>query len=87
RSPESPDPTKAYSFISLPGASVRKRPRRRYNEIERLYQCSWPDCANAYGTLSHLNAHVTMKKHGPKRNPSEFKELIKEWRKHKKDVE
>jgi hypothetical protein len=49
---------------------VKKRPRRRYDEIERLYQCSWPDCSKAYGTLNHLNAHVTMQKHGSKRSPN-----------------
>jgi hypothetical protein len=61
---------KNYSFIALPGNAVKKRPRRRYDEIERLYQCSWPDCSKAYGTLNHLNAHVTMQKHGPKRSPN-----------------
>lgn len=30
---------KTYSFVSLPGNAVKKRPRRRYDEIERLYQC------------------------------------------------
>lgn len=61
---------KTYSFVPLPGNNMKKRPRRRYDEIERLYQCSWPECAKAYGTLNHLNAHVTMQKHGPKRNPN-----------------
>jgi hypothetical protein len=61
---------KNYSFIALPGNAVKKRPRRRYDEIERLYQCSWPDCTKAYGTLNHLNAHVTMQKHGSKRSPA-----------------
>lgn len=60
---------KSYSFVALPGNAVKKRPRRRYDEIERLYQCSWPDCNKAYGTLNHLNAHVTMQKHGAKRTP------------------
>ncbi|KAF6761626.1 Zn finger family DNA binding protein [Ephemerocybe angulata] len=78
---------KNYSFIALPGNAVKKRPRRRYDEIERLYQCSWPECAKAYGTLNHLNAHVTMQKHGSKRNPSEFKELRKQWRKAKKEAD
>ncbi|KNZ74629.1 hypothetical protein J132_06583 [Termitomyces sp. J132] len=77
---------KTYSFVALPGNTVKKRPRRRYDEIERLYQCSWPDCNKAYGTLNHLNAHVTMQKHGPKRQPSEFKELRKQWRKAKKSA-
>lgn len=61
---------KQYSFVALPGNAVKKRPRRRYDEIERLYQCSWPSCSKAYGTLNHLNAHVTMQKHGVKRSPN-----------------
>ncbi|EEB99536.1 hypothetical protein MPER_00771, partial [Moniliophthora perniciosa FA553] len=82
------DPSsRTYSFVALPGNAVRKRPRRRYDEIERLYQCSWPDCNKSYGTLNHLNAHVTMQKHGPKRSPNEFKELRKQWRKAKKEQE
>ena len=77
--------SKTYSFVSLPGNAIRKRPRRRYDEIERLYQCSWPDCTKRYGTLNHLNAHIVMQRHGNKRSPSEFKELRKQWRKAKKD--
>ncbi|GBE86657.1 hypothetical protein SCP_0905370 [Sparassis crispa] len=69
------------------GNAVKKRPRRRYDEIERLYQCSWPNCTKAYGTLNHLNAHVTMQKHGPKRSPGEFKELRKQWRQQKKEAD
>ena len=79
------DASKTYSFVSLPGNAVRKRPRRRYDEIERLYQCSWPDCTKRYGTLNHLNAHIVMQRHGNKRSPKEFKELRKQWRKAKKD--
>ncbi|KAF5387331.1 hypothetical protein D9757_005798 [Collybiopsis confluens] len=86
RSPLDPN-SKTYSFVALPGNAVKKRPRRRYDEIERLYQCSWPDCNKAYGTLNHLNAHVTMQKHGQKRSPNEFKELRKQWRKAKKESE
>jgi len=67
---ESSNNSKTYSFVALPGNAVKKRPRRRYDEIERLYQCSWPDCSKAYGTLNHLNAHVTMQKHGSKRSPN-----------------
>ena len=66
----SPPTSKQYSFVSLPGNAVKKRPRRRYDEIERLYQCNWPNCTKAYGTLNHLNAHVTMQKHGSKRSPN-----------------
>lgn len=65
------DPSsKTYSFVSLPGNTVRKRPRRRYDEIERLYACNFPGCTKAYGTLNHLNAHVNMQKHGAKRHPN-----------------
>jgi hypothetical protein len=69
-SPESPSGRKQYSFISLAHPHIKKRPRRRYDEIERLYTCNYQGCAKAYGTLNHLNAHVTMQKHGPKRLPN-----------------
>jgi len=77
-SPGDPNSTnsKTYSFVSLPGNAVRKRPRRRYDEIERLYACSWPDCNKAYGTLNHLNAHVSMQRHGAKRSPAGKQKLI-----------
>ncbi|OBZ74052.1 hypothetical protein A0H81_06160 [Grifola frondosa] len=78
--------SKTYSFVSLPGNAVKKRPRR-YDEIERLYQCSWPNCTKAYGTLNHLNAHVQMQRHGAKRSPGEFKELRKQWRQAKKEAD
>lgn len=38
-------------------------------QIERLYECNYPGCTKGYGTLNHLNAHITMQKHGPKRLP------------------
>ncbi|KAI8333129.1 hypothetical protein BC941DRAFT_358422 [Chlamydoabsidia padenii] len=78
---------KNYNFVAIPGANQRKRPRRRYDEIERLYHCTWPSCTKSYGTLNHLNAHVSMQKHGPKRHPSEFKEMRKNWRRQKKERE
>ncbi|KAI0064010.1 hypothetical protein BV25DRAFT_1801188, partial [Artomyces pyxidatus] len=78
---------KTYSFVALPGNAVKKRPRRRYDEIERLYHCAYPNCTKAYGTLNHLNAHIVMQRHGPKRTPAEFKDLRKQWRKAKKDME
>ena len=58
-----------YSFVPIPGAQQHKRPRRRYEEIERMYKCGWNNCEKAYGTLNHLNAHVTMQSHGAKRTP------------------
>jgi hypothetical protein len=64
-----PRPSQVYSFVPIPGAQQHKRPRRRYEEIERMYKCGWNGCEKAYGTLNHLNAHVTMQSHGPKRTP------------------
>ena len=34
-----------------------------------MYKCGWQGCEKAYGTLNHLNAHVTMQSHGLKRTP------------------
>ncbi|KAL5604511.1 hypothetical protein BROUX41_002466 [Berkeleyomyces rouxiae] len=77
-----------YSFVSIPGSAQHKRPRRRYEEIERMYKCNFENkCEKAYGTLNHLNAHVTMQGHGPKRTPEEFKEIRKIWKARKKEQE
>ena len=65
-----------YSFVPIPGAQQHKRPRRRYEEIERMYKCGWNGCEKAYGTLNHLNAHVTMQGHGSKRTPEGKPELF-----------
>ncbi|KOS21094.1 hypothetical protein ESCO_004410 [Escovopsis weberi] len=78
---------RVYSFVPIPGAQQHKRPRRRYEEIERMYKCGWNGCEKAYGTLNHLNAHVTMQSHGQKRTPEEFKEIRKEWKQRKKEEE
>ncbi|OWT36998.1 hypothetical protein J008_04158 [Cryptococcus neoformans] len=73
-------------FMSLStGHGQKKRPRRRYEEIERLYPCGWNGCEKSYGTLNHLNAHVMTQKHGEKRLPAEFKEMRKAWRKKKRE--
>ena len=77
--------SKSYAFVALPGNAIKKRPRRRYDEIERPYHCSWSDCTKSYGTLDHLNAHIVMQRHGNKRTPAEFQELRKQRRKAKKD--
>ncbi|KAK2759428.1 hypothetical protein FQN54_002906 [Arachnomyces sp. PD_36] len=88
-----PRPGQVYSFVPIPGAQQHKRPRRRYEEIERMYKCGWNGCEKAYGTLNHLNAHVTMQSHGAKRTPegksmiSQFKEIRKEWKARKKEEE
>jgi len=67
---QNPHPlSQVYSFVPIPGAQQHKRPRRRYEEIERMYKCGHQGCEKAYGTLNHLNAHVTMQSHGQKRTP------------------
>ncbi|KAM7197882.1 hypothetical protein V8F33_005374 [Rhypophila sp. PSN 637] len=85
--PQQARPNQVYSFVPIPGAQQHKRPRRRYEEIERMYKCGWNGCEKAYGTLNHLNAHVTMQAHGQKRTPEEFKEIRKEWKARKKEEE
>ncbi|KAK7936575.1 uncharacterized protein PG986_015013 [Apiospora aurea] len=64
-----------------------KRHRRRPEEIERIYKCGWEACTKGYGTLNHLNAHVTMQGHGEKRKPEEFKEIRRQWKARKKEQE
>ncbi|SGZ21599.1 BQ5605_C021g09387 [Microbotryum silenes-dioicae] len=75
--------SKAYNFVTAAGQTT-KRPRRRFDEIERLYGCDYPGCQKSYGTLNHLNSHKTMQKHGPKSTPAQFKEMRKAWRDTKK---
>lgn len=41
-----------------------------------MYKCGWNGCEKAYGTLNHLNAHVTMQSHGQKRTPEGKKRPI-----------
>lgn len=76
-----------YSFVPLPGAAQQKRPRRRFEDIERIYHCNYPGCTKGYGTLNHLNAHVTMQRHGPKRLPDEFREARREHKARRKEAE
>lgn len=60
---DQPQSQKVFSFVSLPGVNQKKRPRRKYHEVERLYHCSYHGCSKSYGTLNHLNAHVQMQDH------------------------
>ena len=48
----------------------RRRKRRRWDEIDRKYACNYEGCTRAYGSLSHLNDHVSLQNHGPKRRAS-----------------
>ena len=61
----------------------KRRHRRRYDEVVRLYQCNYRSCTKSYGTLNHLNHHIVLQSHGLKRFPSEFKDL-RRWLKEQK---
>ncbi|KAL7940288.1 hypothetical protein V8C42DRAFT_356352 [Trichoderma barbatum] len=61
------------SFLFITNPQKPKRPRRRPDEIERSYKCSYDECDKAYGTLNHLNMHIINQSHGQKRTPEEFK--------------
>ncbi|KAJ1982665.1 hypothetical protein H4R35_000188 [Dimargaris xerosporica] len=74
---------KTFSFVSNPGMNAKKRRRRKFDEIERYYSCRFPGCTKSYGTLNHLNSHIHMQGHGPKRLPAEFKDLRREIRRKK----
>jgi len=55
--------------VTTTGGGRMRRPRRRADEVERLYKCTWNGCEKSYGTLSHLNDHVRLQRHGTKREP------------------
>ncbi|KAI0244850.1 hypothetical protein L0F63_001015 [Massospora cicadina] len=63
--------------------TIRKRVRRRYNEIERHYCCKYPGCTKSYGTLNHLNDHIQLQSHGPRHTPDMYRELRSRLRKPK----
>ncbi|KAH8898428.1 hypothetical protein GQ53DRAFT_837335 [Thozetella sp. PMI_491] len=81
-------PTQA-NIIPLVAVAGSRQPKTqaRYEEIERMYACAWEGCEKAYGTLNHLNAHVIMQSHGPKRTPEQFKEARAAWKARKKEAE
>ena len=60
-------PTSTTTAGGLTAGMEPRRKRRKYEEIERRYLCGWNGCAKAYGTLNHLNDHVSLQNHGPKR--------------------
>lgn len=49
-----------------------RRFRRRYNQIVRKYNCSYPGCVKSYGSLNHLNTHIVTKKHGHRKSKADF---------------
>lgn len=75
------------SLVPADSMGQQKRLRQRCEETEKMYKCGWHGCEKAYGTLSHLNGHVTMQSHGPKRMSEEFKEIRYRLKSRKKEVE
>ncbi|GEQ68985.1 hypothetical protein JCM33374_g2655 [Metschnikowia sp. JCM 33374] len=56
----------------VPGQKSR-RFRRRYYQIHRKYNCTYPGCTKSYGSLNHLNTHIVTKKHGMRKSKADFK--------------
>ncbi|KAG9248637.1 hypothetical protein BJ878DRAFT_487159 [Calycina marina] len=50
----------------------RKRYRRRVDEIEGNFKCTWPGCDKAYGSVSTLSTHIEQQSHGERRTVDEF---------------
>ncbi len=41
-----------------------KRKRRKFDQMERIYDCDYLGCLKSYETISHLNTHRQLKNHG-----------------------
>ncbi|KAJ9087239.1 hypothetical protein DSO57_1035019 [Entomophthora muscae] len=67
--PYTKPPIKRNIFV---GHSFLKRPRRSYNQVKRIYSCTFPSCNKAYGALNHLNAHILTLGHGSRRCAKDF---------------
>lgn len=67
-------PKKQFSFVAMSAVKTKKRFRRKFEEIDRIFACNYPGCDKSYGTLNNLNAHILMQKHGNKRSAYEFKD-------------
>lgn len=63
----------------------KKRPRRKFHEIDRMYACGYKGCDKQYGTLTHLNFHVALQSHGEKRSAEDFREIRRDGRAKKKE--
>lgn len=56
---------------------VKKRTRRKFQDIERYYVCDFPNCGKSYGALTHLNEHRVIQKHGPRLKLEDFTNVKK----------
>lgn len=66
-----------YSFVTMSHhlQPTKKRLRRSFNEIDRIYACLHPNCKKSYGTLNNLNAHIIMQNHGEKRCAADYSQF------------
>lgn len=71
------DDLKRNDFSRAQMIGRKKRLRRAPYQIARTYSCSFKNCDKSYGTLSHLNTHIRIKKHGPIKTPTDFPLLKK----------
>ncbi|KAI5455660.1 hypothetical protein BGZ63DRAFT_135612 [Mariannaea sp. PMI_226] len=78
---------KAQPGLAFPSAQFLPqqvtRRRRALHVLEKPFTCGWNGCDKSYGALNHLNSHVTSKKHGPRRDPKDFKEASERLRQKK----
>lgn len=63
-----------------PPQQKHRRFRRRYYQIVRKYNCTYPGCTKRYGLLNHLNTHIVTKKHGLRKSKADFKDIDSEDR-------
>ncbi|KXN72446.1 hypothetical protein CONCODRAFT_77809 [Conidiobolus coronatus NRRL 28638] len=61
-----------FSFISIFDKPQDPKPRRRYHQLDRPYNCIHENCTKKYSTLNHLNAHIRTQNHGRPRFKEEF---------------
>ncbi|KAI9297315.1 hypothetical protein K502DRAFT_271872, partial [Neoconidiobolus thromboides FSU 785] len=52
-----------------------KRIRRKFEEINRVFACTYSNCKKSYGTLNHLNSHIVLQNHGKKKTQADFRHL------------
>jgi hypothetical protein len=68
--PNSPQHISTPKVVQVAPGTTRpqRRCRRSGSQIDRSkYICGWKGCSKAYGTLGHLNQHITIKNHGLRR--------------------
>lgn len=53
----------------------RKRQRKKFEDVKRLYYCDYQNCNKGYGSLTHLNEHRVIQRHGPRKKIDDFKHV------------